>query len=209
MLHRAGNARDALALARRPEVDAIEADVWVRAGEARAHHERPLGPLPIAVDRRGLRLLRRPVRLGGLIDALGGGARLMLDLRSWFGDPAPDLARALLALPQEARPIVSCESWATAARLRAWLPGLLVARSIRNEAQLRRYHLEAASGPGGPAPVSVRHTLLHAAPELESLRRRAGWVAVWTVGGADRARELARWGADAVVAGDPRVLAAL
>ena len=208
MLHRAGNARDAAALARRPEVDAIEADVWVRAGEIHVHHERPLGPLPIAIDRRGPRLLLRPARLETLL-ADPGGARLMLDLRSWFGDPAPDLARALLALPQDARPIVSCESWATAARLRAWLPGLLVARSIRSEAQLRRYHFEAARGGGGPAPVSVRHGLLHAAPELESLRRRAGWVAVWTVGGADRARELALWGADAVVAADLGTLAAL
>ena len=208
MLHRAGNARAAAVLARRPEVDAIEADVWVRSGEARVHHERPLGPLPIAVDRRGPRLLLRPPRLETLLGDLGGG-RLMLDLRSWFGDPAPDLARALLALPQDARPIVSCESWATAARLRAWLPGLLVARSIRSEAQLRRYHFEAARGGEGPAPVSVRHGLLRSAPELESLRRRAGWVAVWTVGGAARARELARWGADAVVAADLGTLAAL
>ena len=218
VLHRGGNARAAIALARarRSAVDAIEADVWVRSGEAVAHHARPLGPLPLTIGRRGLRPRPRdPVRLGELLRATaagGGGADapgLMLDLRSWFGDPAPDLARALLPLPHRERLRLSCESWTIAERLRAWLPDVPVACSIRTEDQLRRFFAGRMAGRLPPGGVSVRHSLLHGEPEARSLRRRAGWVAAWTVDDPGRARELAAWGVDAVISNRPRVLAAL
>jgi hypothetical protein len=97
----------------------------------------------------------------------------------------------------------------SAARL---VPDLRVAYSVRSEAQLRRYHFEqatAAIGARAPTAVAVRHTLLHSALEVESLRRWASWIGVWTVAEASRARELAAWGVDAVVSDDLAVLAAL
>ena len=210
VLHRAGNVRESLPLARRPEVDAIEADVWVRSGRLIAHHARPLGPLPLTIGARGIRREpRRPIDFAELLSAIEGSAELVVDLRSWLGDPAPDVARALLPLADRSRLRVTCESWAIADRLRAWVPDLRVAYSVRSEAQLRRYHVGQADGSLAPTDVAVRHTLLHSALEVESLRRWAAWIGVWTVGEAGRARELAAWGVDAVVSDDLAVLAAL
>ena len=210
MLHRAGNFRDSLVLAARPEVDAIEADVWVRSGRLIAHHERPLGPLPITVGREGIHLEPQlPVNFHELVWAVEGHAELLVDLRSWLGDPAPDVARALLPLPERSHLRVACESWAIADRLRAWLPDLRVAYSVRSEAQLRRYVVAQSDGTLAPTPITVRHTLLHSALEVESLRRWADWIGAWTIAEVARARELAAWGVDAIVSDDIALLAAL
>ena len=210
VLHRAGNSRGSLALARRPEVDAIEADVWMRSGRLVANHDRPLGPFPLTVGRGGIRREpRQPVDFAELLAAVDGHAELLIDLRSWFGDPAPDVARALLPLPDRSHLRVACESWATAERLRAWVPDMTVAYSIRSEADLRRFFVERMAGKLPPAAVAVRHTLLHSALEAESLSRRASWVAAWTVDDAARAQELAGWGVDAIISNEPDVLDAL
>ena len=58
-------------------------------------------------------------------------------------------------------------------------------------------------------PVVVRHTLLHSAPELEALRRWAGYVGSWTVDDIGRARELADWGIDQLTSNELDVLRAL
>ena len=207
VLHAAGNVRDLLPLAQHPAVDAIEADVWVRSGRLVAHHERPLRPLPLMLHRRGLRLARRnPVRLDELLSAVEGCAALTLDLRSWFGDPAPDAARELLALPDRSHLSVTCESWAVADRLSAWLPDLRVAYSVRSERQLRRYVAGRIDGSIERTAVAVRHALLHSAGEVEALRRRAGRVAAWTVDETDRAIELVGWGVDEIVSNYLQVL---
>ena len=130
----------------------------------------------------------------------------MLDLRSWFNDPAPDVARELLAAPDHGRVSVTCESWGVADRLQAWMPALRVAYSVRSERQLRRYVAGRMDGAIGPMAVAVRHSLLHSEREVESLRRRAGHVAVWTVDDADRAIELTGWGVDAIVSNHIDVL---
>lgn len=208
VLHAAGNYRDLHPLALHPAVDAIEADTWVRFGELVAHHERPLGRLPLMVHPRGLRrALTDPVQFGELVLAVQGCAALVLDLRSWLGDPAPDVARVLLGLRDRSHIAVTCESWKVADRLRAWLPGQRVAYTVRSERDLRRYLTGRVSGAiPEPAPVAVRHTLLHSPGEVESLRRRAGHVAVWTVDDVDRAIELAGWGIDEIVSNRLQVL---
>ncbi len=207
VLHSAGNYRELHPLARHPAIDAIEADLWVRGGRLVAHHERPLGAIPLQVHRRGLRLAPRdPVRLDELLDAVRGHSALVLDLRSWFGDPAPDAARALLALSDRSHLSVSCESWTVAARLRAWLPDLTVAYSLRSERQLLRYVAGRIDGSIERTTVAARHTLLHSAGEVAALHRHAGRLAAWTVNDADRAIELVGWGVDEIVSGDLQVL---
>ena len=210
VLHAAGNYRDLHPLAQHPAVDAIEADIWVRSGRLVAHHERPLGAVPLLLHAHGLRFARAtPVRLDELLRAVEGCATLNLDLRSWFGDPAPDVARALLPLPDHSQLSVTCESWRVAERLRAWLPDLAVAYSLRSERQLRRYVSGCMDGSIAETPVAVRHTLLHSASEVQSLRGRAGRVAVWTVDDIDRAIELLGWGVDEIVSNHLQVLNAV
>lgn len=202
ILHGAGNARTGdldqlLALAQHPAVDAIEADVWVHNGALHAHHERPLGPLPLLVGPRGVRRRSNTLQLQTVLEATGTTG-LVIDLRSWLGDPAPDLARALADEDVRARIRVTCEDWSIADRVRAWLPGVRVGYSVRTEAQLRAYLAGRDAGRLPETAVAVRHTLLHTADEVALLRERARRVNAWTVDDPDRALELASWGVDEI-----------
>ncbi len=207
ILHRAGNLRELLPVARHPAVDAIEADVWVRGHDLVAHHDRPLGWLPLRLGTRGPRLRHRdPVRLDELLAAVEGIAELVLDLRSWFNDPAPAIATQLLALDDCSHVVVTCESWPVAERLIAWMPDLRVQLSLRSERQLRSYVRRRIEGSLPPAGVAVRHRLLGGPAEVAALREHAPTVTAWTVDDLDRAHELVEWGVDAIVSNELTVL---
>lgn len=210
ILHAAGNYRATLSLAGHPDVDAIEADAWMRAGKLFVNHARPLGPLPYVLGSHGIRRQERDeVDVARLLGAVDQRAQLVLDLRSWVGDPAPDLARVLSDVPDRAHLIVTCEAWSIADRLRAWLPDLRVAYSIRSERDLRRYVQGRVAGALQETAVTVKHTLLHSSEEVAALQAWAGSVGVWTVDDIDRARELVRWGVQSVTSNRLEVLAAL
>lgn len=209
VLHRAGNLRELHHLATHPAVDAIEADIWVRGKRLIAHHDRPLGPLPFTIGRDGLRRIREPVDIESILEAVTDHADFVIDLRALFGDPAPDLVRVLAPLPDLERIHVTCEKWAIADRLLAWLPDLNIAYSIRSEKQLRFYLDARDRDEIPPTPVVIRHTLLHSRDEVALLRQRAGKVGAWTVDDIDRALELADWGVDNIVSNHVVVLNAL
>jgi glycerophosphoryl diester phosphodiesterase len=210
VLHGAGNIRDLLPLATHPAVDAIEADIWVRGDQLVAHHDRPLGPLPLTIGGTGIhREDTDPVMLREILEAVGSHTRVVLDLRSWLADPAPDLARELLRIEDRSHLTVSCEAWQIADRLRAWMPDLRVAYSIRSEPQLRRYVHSSIAYRGSARPIAIRHDLLHTPEEVDALRRHAGTIAAWTVDDVDRALELAAWRVDAIVSNHLTVLNAL
>ncbi|MDA0366275.1 MAG: glycerophosphodiester phosphodiesterase [Chloroflexi bacterium] len=210
ILHRGGNLRSSFGSADHPAVDALEADVWVHGGALYLHHERTLGPLPIML--RGARPVRRPgdlTLLNELLEAVSDRADLVLDLRSWFGDPAPDLARVLMTTQHRDRISVTCEAWPIADRLRAWAPETPVAYSVRSARQLRVFAREHADGTRARTAVAIRHTLLASADDVARLRDAAGRVTAWTVDDIDRALELAAWGVDAIVSNRLTVLNAL
>lgn len=212
ILHRGGNSRDLLDSPAHLAVDAIEADVWVHDHRILVHHARPLRPLPISVGAGGFRRIRRDgIRLPELSEAvLANDAELILDLRSYFGDPSPDVVRELLELPARSHISVSCESWWIGERLRAWLPDLEVLYSVRRERQLRAFLSRSHELDGRPLPgVAVKHTLLHSPAEVEALRRRAERVTVWTIDDVDRALELISWGVDKVTSNHISVLNAI
>ena len=206
ILHRAGNDLALHPLSRHPAVDAIEADIWSIGGHLVAQHERPLGRLPFGLHRRGIRRLL-PVPFEALLEVIADAA-LVLDLRAWGGDPAPDLARLLETLDRS-RLRVTCEDWHLANRVRAWLPDLDVAYSIRDERQLRAYLAGRDAGAIEPIPVVIRHTLLHTSDEVAALRLRAGDVGVWTVDDAARALDLKAWGVDRITSNRITVLNAV
>lgn len=207
ILHRAGNFHDLLHLAEHPSVDAIEADIWVVRGRLIAHHQRPVGPL--LVGRRGLARADR-VPLEVILEAVKDRSHFVIDLRSWFGDPAPELARVLAANLDDFSHIhVSCEAWVTADRLREWLPGLDVTYSIRFQQQLRAFLADVDDGTRAPTPVTVRESMLRSPEAVEGIRQRAGRVGAWTVDDVERALELKRWGIDQLVSNRLTVLNAL
>ena len=98
---------------------------------------------------------------------------------------------------------------AIADRLRAWVPDLRVAYSIRSEAQLRRFVARGIEGGAEPVTVAIRESLLHSSEEVRALKRYARAVTAWTVDDADRGLELAAWGVDGVVSNHVAVLNAL
>ena len=206
ILHRAGNDLALHPLSRHPAVDAIEADIWSIGGHLVAHHERPLGRSRFGVHRRGIRRLL-PVPFEALLEVIDHAA-LVLDLRAWGGDPAPDLARLLEPLDRS-RLRVTCEDWHLANRVRAWLPDLDVAYSIRDERQLRAYLAGRDAGTIESMPVVIRHTLLHTPDEVAALRLRAGDIGVWTVDDAARALDLKAWGVDRITSNRITVLNAV
>lgn len=205
ILHRAGNFHDLLHLAHHPAVDAIEADIWVVGGNLIAHHERPLGPL--LLSSRGISRTADRVPLEVILEAVKDTSKFVIDLRSWFTDPAAALARVLAASLDDFSHIsVSCEAWITADRLREWLPGLDVTYSIRSAKQLRDYLADVDAGTRRPTDVTVRESLLRSAEAIRDIRARAGRVGAWTVDDADRALELKAWGIDQLVSNRLTVL---
>lgn len=211
ILHDAANQRDQHDRIQHPAVDVIEGDLWVRNGRISAYHGRPLGPLPFVLGRGG-RIAREPANppdADALIALVEGGARLMLDLRSWFRDPAAAAARELLALTDRSRVTISCEHWPIADRMRAWLPGIGVAYSIGSKRALRRYIEGRRDGSLPETPVSVRESLLRSADDVDQLRTLSGSVAAWTVDDVDRALELVELGVDALISNRLQVLNAV
>ncbi|MFN8638659.1 MAG: hypothetical protein U0360_04195 [Dehalococcoidia bacterium] len=210
-LHGFGNAWPVMPLASDLPVDAIEADAWIVRGVAILQHARPVGALPLALHTRGLAIGRGRATLTDLLAALAPERTLLLDLRAWFNDPAPDLYSALAQLSAGSSPdvVLTCESWGLAERLAAWMPERRIAYSVRSESQLRRYVEGRAAGALPPLGVAVRHSLLHDRGDLEALQRYAPRVAAWTVDDVARARDLAAWGVDEVVSNHIEVLAAL
>lgn len=200
VLQGAGNGRDSLLLARHELVDGVSADVWLHNGEVYVHDEYRFAPLRFAVGRGGVRRGQpRRIPLDAVIDAVD--ARLLvLDVRAGGGDPAPDIARALYALPDRSRFVVACEELDLMERLRAWQPDLPVAYAIPSEGALRRYVQARMSNALPPMAVIVSEALLHTRLEMESLAARATSVGVRNVRTAERARELAAWGAHLVMA---------
>ncbi len=214
ILHGAGNAGTQRlaslgALAHHAAVDAVEADVWVHGDAILAHHERPLGPLPLLLGWNGFRRRSDALSLHEILEATDGAAAVIVDLRSWLWDPVPELAGALAEEATRARIRVTCEDWRIADRLRAWLPDIHVGYSIRSEAQFRAYLTGVDAAHLLATPVAVRHTLLHSADEVALLRRRAGRVGAWTVDDVDRALELVAWGVDEITSNHISVLNAL
>lgn len=209
-LHGAGNAWPVTPLAADLPVDAIEADTWIVRGVPVLQHARPVGALPVALHPRGVAFARRRATLADLLGSVAPERTLVLDVRAWFNDPAPDLYAALAALTEGGPTLaVTCESWGLAERLAAWMPERRVAYSVRSEPQLRRYIEGQAAGSLPALGVAVRHTLLHDRADVAALQRYAPRIAVWTVDDASRARDLAAWGVDEVVSNRLEVLATL
>lgn len=209
-LHGAGNVAVPQPLAPEAPVDVLEADAWVIRGRLVLQHDRPVSAYPVGLHQRGVRLRAKPGSLEALLAAASGRA-VSLDMRAWLNDPAPDVFRALDELDVDTRASLrfTCESWSLAERLRAWLPDMPAAYSIRSEAQLRRFIEGRLAEVIPEVGVTVRHSLLHAPGEVAALRRFTPRITVWTVDDLERARALAAWGVDEVVSNRLEVLGGL
>ena len=189
-----GAVRDALAAS----APFIEVDLWLHHGRLEARHERRLpGPLPILYELWYLTPAPRPpYYLEDLLLACEGRASVLFDLKNGLGKLAPILRQVLAAFGKSVDVVASSQNWPLLREIKVACPQLDLYYSIDTPDQFDLFQSVMLHDPL-PAGVSCRHTLL----DRNTVRdfHDAGLaVAAWTVDDGDRARDLLRWGVDAI-----------
>ncbi len=196
--HGGGNSRARVRRALAARAAFVEVDLWVRHGRFEARHERRLpGPLPILFERWYLAPALRPAyRLDDLLRACEGRASVFLDLKNGAGVAPLLLRQALARSGRGVRAVVSSQNWAQLREVKTACPDLDLYYSVDTAAQLDLFRSVTSHDPF-PAGVSCRHSLL-SGHDVTGFHEEGLAVVAWTVDDADRARDLARWGVDAI-----------
>ena len=196
--HGGGNGPEPVREALAASVPFIEVDVWLHRGRLEARHERRVpGPLPILYEFWYLTPAPRPpYHLEDLLLACEGRASVLLDLKNGLGKLAPVLRQTLAAFGRGIDVVASSQNWPLLREVKVACPELELYYSIDTPDQFDLFQSVMLHDPL-PAGVSCRHTLL----DRRTVRdfHDAGLaVAAWTVDDGDRARDLVRWGVDAI-----------
>jgi glycerophosphoryl diester phosphodiesterase len=196
--HRSGNTLEGLRAALDAGVDLVEADVHAYRGRLEVRHLKSMGGLPYLWD-RGVLMHRRAyerVELGELIAALGGDARLMIDLKGVHPRLAGSVAQVLRDLAPDGALTVCTKHWGMLDAFDVPVRRVLSASNRRGLSRLRR---RLARGPA--YGVSVHRRLL--APDLVAeLQRSTEVVMTWPVDTDEALADARRLGVDAVISKD-------
>jgi glycerophosphoryl diester phosphodiesterase len=196
--HRSGNTLGGLRAALDAGVDLVEADVHAYRGRLEVRHLKSMGGLPYLWD-RGMLMHRRAyerVELAELISALGGDARLMIDLKGVHPRLAGSVARVLRDLAPDGALTVCTKHWAMLDAFDVPVRRVLSASNRRGLARLRR-RLARAPAYG----VSVQRRLL--TPDVVAeLQRSVEVVMTWPVDTAEALADARRLGVDGVISKD-------
>jgi glycerophosphoryl diester phosphodiesterase len=196
--HRSGNTVEGLRAALDAGVDLVEADVHVYRGRLEVRHLKTMGGLPYLWD-RGVLMHRRAyarVELAELIAALGGDARLMIDLKGVHPRLAGSVARVLRELAPDGALTVCTKHWGMLDAFDVPVRRVLSASNRRGLARLRR-RLARAPAYG----VSVQRRLL--TPDVVAeLQRSVEVVMTWPVDTAEALADARRLGVDGVISKD-------
>jgi glycerophosphoryl diester phosphodiesterase len=195
--HGAGNSVASASAALVAQADYVEVDLWAYRGSFESRHERRFPfRIPLLYEKWYLSLPRRLSTLETVLTACGTGTGVFLDLKSGGAGTARLVAATFRAGPPGQRMAASSQSWEALRAVAREVPAVDVFYSVDVAAKLdllfsvvRRDRV--AKG------TSCRHTLLTQAT-VERLHDAGLAVIAWTVDDADRARELARWGVDAI-----------
>ena len=196
--HGGGNGPGAVREALAARAPFVEVDLWLHRGRLEARHERRLpGPLPILYELWYLTPAPRPpYYLEDLLLACEGRASVLLDLKNGLGKLAPILRQVLAGSGKSADVVASSQNWPLLREVKVACPQIDLYYSIDTPDQFDLFQSVMLHDPL-PAGVSCRHTLL----DRNTVRdfHDAGLaVAAWTVDDGDRARDLLRWGVDAI-----------
>lgn len=196
--HRSGNTLDGLRAALDAGVDLVEADVHAYRGRLEVRHLKSMGGLPYLWD-RGVLMHRREyqrVELAELISALGGDARLMIDLKGVHPGLAGSVARVLRDLTPDGALTVCTKHWGMLDAFDVPVRKVLSASNRRGLAGLRR-RLAGAPAYG----VSVHRRML--TPDVVAeLQRSVEVVMTWPVDTDDALADARRLGVDGVISKD-------
>ncbi len=176
----------------------IEVDLWLHRGRLEARHERRVpGPLPILYEFWYLTPAPRPpYHLEDLLLACEGRASVLLDLKNGLGKLAPVLRQTLAAFGRGVNVVASSQNWPLLREVKVACPDLDLYYSIDTPDQFDLFQSVMLHDPL-PAGVSCRHTLLDRRI-VRDFHDAGLAVAAWTVDDGDRARDLVRWGVDAI-----------
>jgi len=227
--HAYGNSRDALRRALNADVDMIEVDVWYRRGEIYIHHARRLNPLPLLADRKmpghDLPPLAFPIwpgyycwphitplKLGELLDIIGGRKSLLLDVKGRYRDGRSALFAEAIAERVHAH---RAASWVVVCG--QTYPVLNALRRVDNEIEVRYslekpYQWESFLRKMKASPsvrqVCISHRFIDD-ERARVLEENGVDVYVWTIDDPEAARHWIDQGADGIISNDLDLLQAL
>lgn len=196
--HGGGNGPDAVLKALTSRAPYVEVDLWLHRGRLEARHERRVpGPLPLLYEFWYLTPAPRPpYHLEDLLLACEGRASVLLDLKNGLGKLAPVLRQTLAAFGRGVDVVASSQNWPLLREVKVACPQLELYYSIDTPDQFDLFQSVMLHDPL-PAGVSCRHTLLDRRI-VRDFHDAGLAVAAWTVDDGDRARDLVRWGVDAI-----------
>ncbi|MDE2669937.1 MAG: glycerophosphodiester phosphodiesterase [Chloroflexota bacterium] len=196
--HGGGNGPDPVLKALASRAPFIEVDLWLHGGRLEARHERRVpGPLPLLYEFWYLTPAPRPpYHLEDLLLACEGRASVLLDLKNGLGKLAPVLRQTLAAFGRGVDVVASSQNWPLLREVKVACPELELYYSIDTPDQFDLFQSVMLHDPL-PAGVSCRHTLLDRRI-VRDFHDAGLAVAAWTVDDGDRARDLVRWGVDAI-----------
>jgi hypothetical protein len=203
--HRAGNDLALLPRAEAVAVRLVEADVHLFAGRLEVRHLKTVGPVPILWDRWRLAPPWAPrLQLGGLLEAVGPGTELMLDLKGRDGRLPARVTSAIADRASSRHLTVCSQNWGLLEPL-ARVDGVRIVHSVGSRRRLAALHRNF----GGTrlAGVSIHRELLDAAT-VACLKRVTAVVMTWPVHTVEQAWQLAAMGVDGVITENFEELAA-
>jgi glycerophosphoryl diester phosphodiesterase len=227
--HAYGNTRARLQTALDSPVDAIELDLWYRAGELWVRHERRLNPLPILIDRRmrghslpplslplGKRLYVRldlnALELDEVLQTVAGSKRLLIDVKgSYHAQRNLDFARTLIRALRDQR----AESWVTVCGqfwpvlddVRREAPDLEVRYSVEHVYQWEKF-MRLVGEDERLRKVCIEHRFLNE-ERVRFIEEQGVDIYCWTVDDRTEAFRLAAAGADGIISNDLDLLGRL
>lgn len=196
--HGGGNGPDPVLDALAARAPCIEVDLWLHRGRLEARHERRVpGPFPLLYEFWYLTPAPRPpYHLEDLLLACEGRASVLLDLKNGLGKLAPVLRQTLAAFGRGVDVVASSQNWPLLREVKVACPQLDLYYSIDTPDQFDLFQSVMLHDPR-PAGVSCRHTLLDRRI-VRDFHDAGLAVAAWTVDDGNRARDLVRWGVDAI-----------
>jgi len=227
--HAYGNRRQSIQRAMDANVDMIEADVWYRSGDIYVRHEERVGWLPVLADRRPrgvraigpyalplghrfyLRLDVNRLPLSELLATVGGGRRLLIDVKESDTSKADAFARTLALQIDESEAsgwVAVCgQFWPVLDRLTEIAPHLEIRYSMQRQSQWDAYQRRLAEGRSSTG-VCIQHRLIDQA-RAAILEKHGIDTYCWTVDDAAEAAALVQRGVDGIISNDLELLEGL
>jgi len=227
--HAYGNTRARLQTVLAATVDAIELDLWYRAGQLWVRHEKRLVPLPLLVDKRmrghslpplslpfGKRLYVRldvnGLKLPEVLQKVWGSKSLLVDLKgSYHLRQTLDFARTLVSAIREHAAedwtTVCGQFWPVLEDVRKEAPDIDVRYSIEHVFQWEKF-MRLVGEDERVRKVCIEHRFLNE-ERVRYIEEQGVNIFCWTVDDLTEARRLAAAGADGIISNDLELLAAM